>query len=72
MLIVVETLLIIYACNYLPYVQNTSYLNWAINGLMVFGVASVITIVINLVFYAKEYKELIKMLKGIVKRGKKK
>ena len=72
LLIVVETLLIIYACNYLPYVQNTSYLNWAINGLMVFCVASVITIVINLVFYAKEYKELIKMLKGIVKRGKKK
>lgn len=72
LLIVVETLLIVYVCNYLPYVPNTSYLNWALNGLMVFGVASIITIVINLVFYAKEYKELLKILKNFVKRGKKK
>ena len=70
-LIVIETLLIVFICNYLPYLNNINYLNWCINGLMVATVASVVTLFINFMFYGNEFKELFKLLNNIMRRKKK-
>ena len=68
LLIVVETFLIVFITRFLPFVDNINYLNWIINAVMVAGVASIITLVINYIFYHNEFKEIIKMIKGIIKR----
>ena len=70
LLIVIETLIIIFISNYLPYVENVNYINWIINALMIFIISSFITIIINYIFYKNEFKELINTLKNIVKRKK--
>ena len=68
LLLIVETLLIVFICRYLPYVDNTNYINWVINAVMVAAVASIVTLVVNYTFYHNEFKEAIKMVKGIIKR----
>ena len=60
-LILIETITIVFISNYLPYLDNISYLKWFINALMTGVVASLICIFINFVFYKKEFKELLNM-----------
>lgn len=69
-IIIFESLLIILICNLIPQLSNTSYINWIINALIVFIVSAMITITINYVFYTKEFKELLEILKNTLKRKK--
>lgn len=69
-LVVIETLLIIFACKYAPYLDNINYFNWILNALITFIVAVIITLSINIIFYKNEFKELINTLKSIIKRKK--
>ena len=69
-LILIETIIIVFISNNLPYLDNISYLNWFINALMTGVVASLICIFINFVFYKEEFKELFNIIKNIIKNKK--
>ena len=70
-LIIIESLLIVFISKFLPYIDNISYVNWIVNGIMTAIVASIVVIAINFIFYKNEFKELFKILKNIIKRKKK-
>ena len=55
-LLIIETLLIVFICKYLPYLDNISYINWLINAIMTVGVATFLVFIINLLIYKKDMK----------------
>ena len=55
-LLIIETLLIVFICKYLPYLDNISYINWLINAIMTVGVATFLVFIINLIIYKKDMK----------------
>lgn len=67
-LIIIETLLIVFVCKYLPFTENISYFNWLINGLMVFGVSCIITLTINLILFKNEFKDAFNVLLNVFKK----
>ncbi len=70
-LIIIETMLIVFISKYLPYLENINYLNWIINAIMVSVVACIFVIPINYIFYKNEFIELVKTLKSIISRKRK-
>jgi len=68
--VAMETLVIVIICRYLPFVENTSYLNWAINGVLVAEVVGVVTVSINAVAFREEFKGIFKMITGLFKKKK--
>jgi len=62
-LIIIETIFITFICNLVPFVNNISYFNWLTNALITLLIASLITITINLLFFKKEFKYIINLLK---------
>ena len=69
-LILIETVIIVFISNYLPYLDNTNYINWILNAVMTMILASAICIPINFILYKNEFKELINTFKKIIKRKK--
>ena len=70
LLVVVETVIIVLICNFLPFHENINYLNWIINALMVFSVATVVVLDLNYIFFRKELMSVKGLLKNIVRRKK--
>lgn len=70
-LVIIETLLVILLSNYLPMIENISYVNWVVNSIMVVGLATIIVLLINFIFYKQEFLKLIAILKGIIIKTKK-
>ena len=70
-IIVIQTLIIIFICNKLPYLNNTGYLNLIINGIMTFSVACLVTILFNILIYKNEIREISKIIKKIIEKGRK-
>ena len=66
LLVIIETLIIVLICRYLPFVSNISYMNWIINAIMVLIVACIVTIGINYIFYRNEFKELDIIMKRLI------
>lgn len=51
--------------------ENISYLNWLANAIVVFVFTSVLTFVLNYIFYNKELIKALKIVKSILLRKKK-
>lgn len=68
LLLVIETLLVIFISKYLPLVENINYLNWIKNAIMVAISASIVTISMNYIFFKREFKEVIKIIKHFKRR----
>ena len=66
LLVIIETIIIVIICKYLPFVSNISYTHWIINAIMVFVVACIVTIGINYIFYRNEFKELDIIMKRLI------
>jgi len=45
-------------------------MNWIINAIMVVIVASIVTLSMNYIIFRKEFKEVINIFKGIIKRNR--
>ena len=71
-LVMVETVVIVGVSSYLPYLKNIGYINWFVNAIMTAVCATVITIVLNLIFYRNEFKSLLVIIKSVLKRKVKK
>lgn len=63
-LIIIETILVICVCRFLPYKDNTSYINWLINAIMTGTVSIIIIFSINIIIYKKDML----IFKGIFKK----
>ena len=70
LLVSIETVIIVAICNFLPYVENSNYLNWIINALMVAGVAIVIVIGLNFLFFRKELASVKGLARSIMRKKK--
>lgn len=69
-LTLIITILIVFLSKYIPMNNNTTYLNWILNSIMILLEASFIGIIINSVFYRKDYKKILEILKNNIKRKK--
>ena len=58
LLVIIETILIVFTCNCLQFIENTGYISWIVNAIIVFIIASIITLSINCIFYRKEFNEV--------------
>lgn len=66
LLVTIETIIIVLLCNFLPYRENTDYLNWGINALMTFLVASIVVLSFNCIFFRKELSDIKSLFKSIL------
>ena len=67
-IIIIETILVIYLCKYLPYLYNLNYINWIVNAIMTLVVSSIVVLTINIIFYKSEFNKLSDMIKNILRR----
>ena len=68
LVIIFETLLIVFICKYLPYLDNINYFSWFINATITFCVASFITLLLNFVVFNNEFLGILSIIKKLVKR----
>lgn len=72
LLLIIEFILIFIICRYLPLIENSNYINWIINAILVTITATIITLSVNFAFYKKEFKEIFIMLRNIKNERKSK
>lgn len=70
LLSMVNMALIIIVCNLMPLPEATSYFSWFINGIIVFVVATLITVIINLIFYKDDFMGLFRKMLMLSKKKK--
>ncbi len=66
LLVLAQTLLIVFLAKFLPYVEYNSYINWIINAVMVTTLCMVVVFVINVLFNKEEIMGIKDILKGII------
>lgn len=66
---IVELLVIMIISEIIIDFNDISYLNWIVQGIKIFLVSIIIVIPINLIYYKEERKELINLMKKLVKKG---
>ena len=71
LLVICETVIVCILFNYIPLLENNSYYNWLINALIVGSTTLIIVVSLNFIFYRKEFKELIAILKNTLHKSKK-
>lgn len=62
-LLILETILVMFIVNKIPLLENVTYINWIINALIVATITCIITCVINFIFFKKEFIEILNILK---------
>lgn len=63
-----QTIIIIIIYNFLPLVEYTNYISWIMNAIIVFIVSSILVIFMGLIIYKKEYREIVQILRKIIKK----
>lgn len=66
-IVIIDTLLILIISRYLPFVDNINYFNWIKNAIMTVSISCCVTITINYILYKKEFINLYKILKNLLK-----
>jgi len=67
-LVVIETVVIVYLSKYLPLIESTSYVSWLYNALFVSFEAVIVVFITSIIFYKNEIFEILKLLKKILRR----
>lgn len=68
LVIILEFVLVILISKLLPNMLITSYLNWIYYALMIFMIALIIVMVVNFIFFRKEFSEIYTIIKKSIKR----
>ena len=69
----IETWIIVVICSKISLVAYNNYLNFAINGFVIFIISSIITLLVNYIAFNNDFDTLFTMMKAIIrKRSKKK
>ena len=66
-LIIFETIFIFFVSSYIPLLENNSYINWFINAIEISSITVVVVLSLNWIFYKKEFKDFLQILKGVFK-----
>ena len=69
-LIIIETLVIVLICNFIPYFDNVSYVNWIINAIITGTIAIIIVFTINILVYKQDMKLFVEIFKKLIQRTK--
>lgn len=62
--VIIETILIVIICGFIPYLQNISYYNWLINAVITGVIATIVVLLFNLIIYKKDIKSIVMVLKS--------
>lgn len=68
LLIIIETLIIVYIVNILPLRETISYISWLLNAFIILCLSSFVTLTINYMFLYKELKYIINYLLDFIKK----
>lgn len=58
--------------SFIPKIQISNYLNWIMEAIIVFVLASIVTVLINIIVYHKDVKDVLNIIKRIFNKNKKK
>jgi hypothetical protein len=67
-LIVIETIIIFILFKITPQIENTSYVTWSINAIIVSIEACIVTVLLNIMMYQKDMKKIFNKVKGLLAR----
>ena len=67
-LIVIETIIIFILFKITPQIENTSYITWSINAIIVSIEACIVTVLLNIMMYKKGMKKIFNKVKGLLAR----
>lgn len=67
-LIVIETIIIFILFKITPQIENTSYVTWSINAIIVSIEACIVTVLLNIMMYKKDMKKIFNKVKGLLAR----
>ena len=67
-LIVIETIIIFILFKITPQIENTSYVTWSINAIIVSIEACIVTVLLNIMMYKKGMKKIFNKVKGLLAR----
>ena len=70
MIVLLETVIIVLICSQIKYYDNNNYLNWGLNAIITFAIATIIVIGINLLFFKKELNIGKQLIKNIITKRK--
>lgn len=68
LLLIIETIIIIAICNKIIFMNDLTYFNWFYNAVIVCSISCLIVLIINCMFYSKEFKKIFIIFKGIFKK----
>lgn len=66
--VVLETIIIIFISKRLPFLPSVSYFNWIVNAIVMFISSSIIVFTINIIVYNDDFKQILDILKLVIKR----
>lgn len=70
LILIFETLIIVFMVKFLPLLNNTSYFNWTLNSLMVCLLACGVVFMFNIFLYKKELSNFKAIIKKMIRRKK--
>lgn len=70
--ITIDSILIFLIFKNVNILPNVSYLSWTISSLFIFGITTLVVLMINLLFFEKDIIEIIKFIKDRIKSKKRK
>ena len=70
LIVIFETIIIVFISSYIPFLSNVNYINWLINALMVVAISIIIIFSINVFAYKSEILDVFQLLKKILKKKK--
>ena len=57
-IVIIDTIIVVLICRFIPYFDNISYFNWIINSIMVLLVSFIVTFSINSIIYKDKIKDI--------------
>ena len=70
LLVILETIIIFILFKITPQVENTSYITWLINAVIVGIEASLVTFLLNMIVYKQNMKEILDSVKNMLSKNK--
>ena len=70
LLVIIETTIILIISKHISFIEYNNYYNWIENSIVIVLISSSITILINYLFYKKDFEEIFSIMKKILKRKK--
>ena len=68
LLVIVETAMVTLVCSFIKFADNTDYLNWGINAIIVFSITAVAVLGLNMMLYKNDFRAIAKLIEQTMKK----